>query len=93
MDRTDHIFLAQNPDMDVTDQILLVESPYMDPKSVHFWKKSPYIWTLSQSNSGYFINRGRPFFSRFPSPYFINWGGFINGGYGLWIFAGHPKRP
>ena len=61
--------------------IFLVESPNMDPKSVHFWK-SPHIWTLSQSSSGYFINRGKVFFSCFLSPYFINRGGLLIGGMG-----------
>ena len=58
MDRTDHIFLVQSPYMDPTDHIFLVESPYMDRESVHSWKRA-HIWTLSQSISGYFINRGR----------------------------------
>ena len=65
MDLTDQIFRVESPHMDLTDQIFLVESPNMDPKSVHFWK-SPHIWTLSQSISGYFINRGEAFFLSFP---------------------------
>ena len=81
MDRTDHIFLVQSPYMDPTDHIFLVESPYMDRESVHSWKR-PHIWTLSQSISGYFINRGRAPFLFFPSPYFINRGGLLTGGGG-----------
>ena len=45
--------------MDLSDHIFAVGSPNMDPKSVLFW---PLIWTLSQPNSGYFINRGKAFF-------------------------------
>ena len=81
MDRPDHTLLVEGPYRDLTDQIFLVGSPYMDPKSVHFWK-SPHIWTLSQSISGYFINRGKAFFFLFSESTLINWGGLLTGGMG-----------